>query len=205
MPVYPGATQMILRQPLHQRRRHQQQLAALTRNEISSHTRKCLKPGRRHRYSDSLPRKGASAPAGADDRFDDSRHPPPNGRLPTDCDRRAPAPCRSGESFVWARALASRVKQWRPRGYAEHVRYGRCRSPRRRGRRRARWWFPHPGCAGTVTRNGRWVHRRQPWRAPRTSASAPASAAPRCDGAVRGAWPDLRVRRVTVSPACVRR
>ena len=28
----------------------------VTRNEISSHTRKCRKPGRRHRYSDSLPR-----------------------------------------------------------------------------------------------------------------------------------------------------
>ena len=52
---------MILRQPLHQRRRHQQQLAALTRNEISSHTRKCLKPGRRHRYSDSLVAKRSSS------------------------------------------------------------------------------------------------------------------------------------------------
>jgi hypothetical protein len=29
---------VILGQPLHQRRWHQQQLAALTRNEISSHT-----------------------------------------------------------------------------------------------------------------------------------------------------------------------
>jgi len=39
--------QMILGHPLHHRRRHQQQLAALTRNEISSHARKCLKPARR--------------------------------------------------------------------------------------------------------------------------------------------------------------
>jgi len=44
MPVYPGATQMILRQPLHQRRRHQQQLAALTPNEISSHPGSVLNP-----------------------------------------------------------------------------------------------------------------------------------------------------------------
>ena len=36
--------QMILRQPLHQRRRHQQQLTALTRNEFSSHTRSVLNP-----------------------------------------------------------------------------------------------------------------------------------------------------------------
>ena len=35
---------MILRQPLHQRRRHQQQLAALTPNEISSHPGSVLNP-----------------------------------------------------------------------------------------------------------------------------------------------------------------
>jgi hypothetical protein len=35
---------MILRQPLHQRRRHQQQLTALTRNEISSHPGSALNP-----------------------------------------------------------------------------------------------------------------------------------------------------------------
>jgi hypothetical protein len=34
---------VILRQPLHQRRRHQQQLAAVNRNEISSHDRSLLK------------------------------------------------------------------------------------------------------------------------------------------------------------------
>ena len=37
MPVYPGATQMILRQPLHQRRRHQQQLTTITPAKFSSH------------------------------------------------------------------------------------------------------------------------------------------------------------------------
>lgn len=35
---------MILRQPLHQRRRHQQQLSAVTRNEISSHAGSLLNP-----------------------------------------------------------------------------------------------------------------------------------------------------------------
>jgi hypothetical protein len=35
---------MILGQPLHQRRRHQQQLAALTRNELSSHPGSVLTP-----------------------------------------------------------------------------------------------------------------------------------------------------------------
>ena len=32
----------------------------------------------------AMPRKGAPAPAGADDRFDDSRHPPRGARLATD-------------------------------------------------------------------------------------------------------------------------
>ena len=36
--------QVILRQPLHQRRRHQQQLTAITTNEISSHTGSVLNP-----------------------------------------------------------------------------------------------------------------------------------------------------------------
>jgi hypothetical protein len=53
-----------------------------------------------------LPRKGASAPTDADDRFDDSRHPR-RTLASKDCDRREPAPCRSDEGFVWA--LASRA------------------------------------------------------------------------------------------------
>ena len=64
------------------------------------------RPPARH-VTRGSPRRGAPAPAGADDRFDDSRHPPSDARLPTDCDRREPAPCRSGEGFVWA--LASRA------------------------------------------------------------------------------------------------
>ena len=46
--------QMILRQPLHQRRRHRQQLTTITTNEIQEPYKKRLKPARRHRLSDSL-------------------------------------------------------------------------------------------------------------------------------------------------------
>jgi hypothetical protein len=40
--VYPGATQLILRQPIRQRRRQQHHLAAVTRDEILTHPRMVL-------------------------------------------------------------------------------------------------------------------------------------------------------------------
>jgi len=85
MPVYPGATQMILRQPLHQRRRHQQQLAALTPNEISSHPGSVLNPADSTDIPTASPRLQQSRrPRGRDRQAIPELCPRHNRRPPTD-------------------------------------------------------------------------------------------------------------------------
>jgi len=44
MPVYPGATQMISRHPIPQRRRQQEHLIPINRDEVLSHPESLLKP-----------------------------------------------------------------------------------------------------------------------------------------------------------------